>query len=77
MSSIRFVVVVVILAVLVAMLFAALTTPPRCQSVDAEKISSEKVEALRAEGWFPDPTDGHERLYSPGCTSPGSGVMGV
>ncbi len=67
-------ILVLVLAVLVAMLFAALTTPPRCQSIDAEKVSVGKLEALRGEGWYSDPTDGKEALYSPGCLTPGSGV---
>jgi len=66
---------VVVLAVLVAMLFAAVTTPPRpCQSVDAEKVSVESVERLREAGWYPIAGDGKEALYSPGCSTPGSGA---
>ncbi len=70
-------VLVVILAVLVAMLFAALTTPgeaERCSWINAEKVSVEKLERLREAGWYSDPTDGYERLYSPGCLTPGSGA---
>ncbi len=77
MSSIRFVVVVVILAVLVAMLFAALTTPgeaERCSWINAEKGSVEKLEALRDDKWFAVPNDSKEALYSPGCLTPASGV---
>ncbi len=65
--------VVVILAVLVAMLFAALTTPPRCSWVDAERLSIEKLEALRGEGWYSS-ADDKEALYSPACLTPGSGA---
>jgi len=68
--------VVVILALLVAALFALGTRPPdvRCQSIDAEKVSVEKLETLRDEGWFSVSNDGKEALYSPGCLAPGSGV---
>jgi hypothetical protein len=67
-------VLVVVIAVLVAMLFAALTPSPRCSWIDAERVSVEKLETLREEGWYSDPGDGYERLYSPGCLTPGSGV---
>lgn len=70
-------ILVLVLAVLVAMLFAALTTPgeaERCSWINAEKVSVETVERLREAGWYPDPTDGEERLYSPGCLTPGSGA---
>ncbi len=72
-SAVWFVVLVLILATLVAMLFALATPPPdaRCSWVDAEKVSSEKVEALREAGWYPDPTDGKEALYSPSCAARG------
>ncbi len=53
----RTAILVIVLAVLVAMLFAALTTPPRCQSIDAERVSVEKLETLRDEGWYSDPTN--------------------
>jgi len=46
----------------------------RCQSIDAEKVSVEKLETLRDEGWFSVSNDGKEALYSPGCLPPGSGV---
>ncbi len=76
MSPIRFAVLVVILALLVAALFALATRPPdvRCSWVDAERVSIEKLEILRDEGFYSDPADGVERLYSPGCLVPGSGV---
>ena len=76
MSALRVVVLVIVLALLVAGLFAAATRPPaeRCQSIDAERVSVEKLETLRDEGWYSDPTDGKEALYSPGCLAPGSGV---
>ncbi len=67
-------VLVVALAVLCAMLFAALTTPPRCSWIDAERISDEKLETLTAEGWYSIAGDDKEALYSPGCLAPGSGV---
>jgi len=69
-------VLVVILAVLVAALFALATRPPaeRCQSIDAEKVSVEKLEILRDDGWFGVPNDSKEALYSPGCLTPASGV---
>ena len=69
-------VLVVVLALLVAMLFALATRPPdvRCSWIDAERVSVEKLEMLREEGWYSDPTDDKEALYSPGCLAPGSGV---
>jgi hypothetical protein len=69
-------ILVLVLAVLVAMLFALATRPPaeRCQSIDAERVSVEKLEILREEGWYSDPTDDKEALYSKGCLTPGSGV---
>ncbi len=65
-------ILVLVIATLAAILFAALTTVPRtpCTSVDAEAITPEKVEALRAEGWYPDATKVNEELYSPGCLAP-------
>jgi hypothetical protein len=50
------------------MLFAMLTSPGTpCASVDATSITKETAGELRSEGWYPNPTDGYERLYSPGC----------
>ncbi len=59
-------VLVITIAALTAMLFAMLTPAPwpPCSSIDAESITEEAVEALRAEGWYPDPTDGYERLFT-------------
>ncbi len=53
-------ILLLVLAVLVAMLFAALTTPgeaERCSWIDAERVSVEKLETLRDEGWYSDPTN--------------------
>ena len=76
MSALRVVVLVIVLALLVAGLFALATRPPdvRCSWIDAERVSVEKLEMLREEGWYSDPTDDKEALYSPGCLAPGSGV---
>jgi len=76
MSPLRFAVLVVILAVLVAMLFALATRPPdvRCSWIDAEKVSVEKLEILRDEGWYSDPNDSKEALYSPACLTPEAGA---
>ncbi len=63
-------ILVLALAALVAMLFFALTTPgeaERCSWVNAEEVSVETVERLREAGWYPDPADGREALYSPSC----------
>jgi len=69
-------VLVVVLALLVAMLFALATRPPdvRCSWIDADRASVEKLETLRDEGWYADAGDGKEALYSKGCLTPGSGV---
>ncbi len=76
MSPLRFVVLVVILALLVGGLFALATRPPaeRCSWIDAERVSVEKLETLREAGWYPIAGDGKEALYSPGCSTPGSGA---
>ncbi len=81
--------VIAVLAVLVAMLFAAMTTPRGCDGVDAEGLTPEQSSKLIARGWYGDPNDGMERLYPPQCfpreglqppgqydgkISPGSGV---
>jgi uncharacterized protein YbjT (DUF2867 family) len=75
-SPLRFVVLVIVLAALVAGIFALATPPPaeRCQAIDADRVSRGKVTALTAEGWHPIAGDNAERLYSPGCLTPGSGV---
>ena len=76
MSPLRFVVLVIVLAALVAGIFALATRPPaeRCQAIDADRVSVEKLDRLREEGWYSDPTDDKEALYSKGCLTPGSGV---
>ncbi len=61
-------ILVIVIAALTAMLFAMLTSPGTpCASVDATSITKETAGELRSEGWYPNPTDGYERLYSPGC----------
>lgn len=35
-----------------------------CPSVDAYAVDAD---ALLAQGWYGDPTDGEERLYAPTC----------
>jgi hypothetical protein len=70
-------ILVIALAALVAMLFAALTTPgeaERCSWINAEKVSVETVERLRDGDWFPVSGDDKEALYSKGCLTPGSGA---
>ncbi|MBA3472277.1 MAG: hypothetical protein H0T57_03455 [Rubrobacter sp.] len=76
MSPLRFVVLVIVLALLVAALFALATRPPdeRCSWIDAERVSVEKLEALRDEGWHPIANDDKEALYSPGCLTLGRGA---
>ena len=76
MSPLRFVVLVVILALLVGGLFALATRPPaeRCSWIDAERVSVEKLEQLRDGDWFPVSGDDKEALYSKGCLTPGSGA---
>ncbi len=62
-----------VIAAFAAMLFALLTVPvpsPACTSVDAEALPETTVEALLAEGFYADPADGAERLYSKGCRVP-------
>jgi len=68
----RAAILVLVIAALAAVLFAMLTPPrPPCSSIDAESITEEAVEALRAEGWYPDPTDGYERLLLAWVPRPG------
>ena len=38
-----------------------------CQTVAAEAIADPEVPSLLAHGWWSDPRDGAEMLYSPGC----------
>jgi hypothetical protein len=75
----------VLAATLVVIAFFVLATSVKaedasstCYFLDMEKISDESVEdtrdALLEQGWYADPTDGREALYSPGCLTPGSGV---
>ncbi len=66
-------ILVLVIASLAAVLFAMLTPAPwpPCSSIDAESITEEAVEALRAEGWYPDPTDGYERLLLAWVPRPG------
>ena len=67
-------ILMLVIATLAALLFAMLTAPHECSSIDAETITEETVEALRTEGWYSTQTDDLERLYSPGCLTPRSGV---
>jgi hypothetical protein len=62
-------ILILVIATLGALLFALLTAPA-CSSIDAETITEETVEVLRAEGWYSTQTDDLERLYSPGCRVP-------
>ncbi len=66
-------ILVLVIAALAAMFFSLLTAPS-CTSVDAETITKETVEALRASGWYSDPADGKEQLYSPGCRTRGAAL---
>lgn len=38
-----------------------------CTSFDAETLTDSEVRGLLHAGWFGDPTDGEERVYSPDC----------
>ena len=68
-------VIALIVASLAAALFVMLRTPGTpCETIEAESITRETVTELRSEGWYADPADDYERLYSPGCLTPGSGV---
>jgi hypothetical protein len=68
-------ILILVIAALGALLFALLTAPGTpCSSIDAETITEETVEVLRAEGWYSTQADDLERLYSPGCLTPGRGV---
>jgi hypothetical protein len=53
-----------ILIVVLGMFWIA--TDP-CQTLDAESLSENQVVVLIADGWYGDPTDHAETLYSPGC----------
>jgi hypothetical protein len=39
----------------------------RCVAVDAETLTERVVDDLFTIGWFSDPTDGGEWVYSPEC----------
>jgi hypothetical protein len=64
-------ILILVIAAFAAMMFALLTAPA-CASVDAETITEETVEVLRAAGWYSTQTDDAERLYHPECSTPGS-----
>ncbi len=59
--------VVLVVAVLVAMLFAAMTTPRGCDGVDAETLTPEQAGQLISRGWYGDPEDQREALYPSRC----------
>jgi len=67
-------ILMLVIATLAALVFAMLTAPYECSSIDAETITEETVEVLRTEGWYSTQTDDLERLYPPGCLTPGSSV---
>ncbi len=67
-------ILMLVIATLAALLFAMLTAPYECSSIDAETITEETIEVLRAEGWYSTQADDLERLYPPGCLTPRSGV---
>jgi hypothetical protein len=68
-------VIALVIAFIAASLFVLLRTPGApCETVDATTITRETATKLRTEGWYADPTDDKEQLYSPGCLTPGSGA---
>ncbi len=67
-------ILMLVIAILAALLFAMLTAPHECSSIDAETITKETVEVLRTQGWYSTQADDLERLYPPGCLTPRSGV---
>lgn len=38
-----------------------------CYTLDAYSVTEQTVDALILEGWYGDPNDNAERLYSPAC----------
>lgn len=53
--------------VMVALILWLLLSPEQCMSIDAAHMPQATVTELTGTGWFGDPTDGEERLFSPAC----------